>query len=324
MNKLIGVAIWGYSSHVKRRYLPAIKKNKRLNLVGILSRKRSNVSDIDISSKITIWEDSKQMLDSPLVDIVIIATPIGLHASQCIETIKAGKHVLCEKPLTCNLEDTKKILEMANNNALIVGEGFMYLYHPMFNAVRKFVNSVSAKSSMSCNIKFGIPKLEQPGFRNYQDLCGGAFWDVGSYIFSAIIELFGLLNLKIDSFSLIKEPKAEVDNAGIAILSNESKNLRIYAEWSINSSYRNEIDIWTDQGSIFADRFFSKPENYDAEISYCDIFGSKRTFILGKDEQFSLMLDNFLTMLTDDEKSLNEQRRIIQTAQLMNDVLNVK
>ena len=128
----------------------------------------------------------------------------------------------------------------------------------------------------------------------------------------------------LDSFSLIKEPKAEVDNAGIAILSNESKNLRIYAEWSINSSYRNEIDIWTDQGSIFADRFFSKPENYDAEISYCDIFGSKRTFILGKDEQFSLMLDNFLTMLTDDEKSLNEQRRIIQTAQLMNDVLNVK
>ena len=62
------------------------------------------------------------MLQDPQVDVVYIATPIGVHADQVAQALESGKHVWCEKPLTCRYEDTKSLVSIAKKNNLVVIE----------------------------------------------------------------------------------------------------------------------------------------------------------------------------------------------------------
>ena len=61
-----------------------------------------------------------------------IATPIGVHFKLAIQALKAGKHVWCEKPLTCDYEDAKSLVYLAKQYQLMLTETFMYLHHPQF------------------------------------------------------------------------------------------------------------------------------------------------------------------------------------------------
>ena len=56
------------------------------------------------------------MLSNPNIDIVYIATPIGVHFNLVIQALKAGKHVWCEKPLTCDYNDTEALIKFAIEN----------------------------------------------------------------------------------------------------------------------------------------------------------------------------------------------------------------
>ena len=128
-----GIAVWGLGRHAIKRIIPVLFSLKELSLVGICSRDQESV--IDCSSKWDCigWTDHTEMLKSSRVDIVCIATPIGVHANQVTQALEAGKHVWCEKPLTCNYEDTKLLLLLAKRRKKILAECFMYLHHPQFS-----------------------------------------------------------------------------------------------------------------------------------------------------------------------------------------------
>ena len=86
------------------------------------------------------WNDPLHMLNSTKVDVVYISTPIGVHFSMAKQAIIAGKHVWCEKPLTCSYADTQTLVSLAKESGKVLTESFMYLYHPQFYRVKKFVN----------------------------------------------------------------------------------------------------------------------------------------------------------------------------------------
>ena len=79
------------------------------------------------------------MLSNPNIDIVYLATPIGVHFQLAIQVLKAGKHVWCEKPLTCDYKDTKTLVKFAKENRKMVTEAFMFLHHPQFNKVQNLL-----------------------------------------------------------------------------------------------------------------------------------------------------------------------------------------
>jgi NDP-hexose-3-ketoreductase len=317
---VLGISVWGLGRHARRRILPALSSIDELSLVGVCSRNAETVAECAQQWNCHGWTNPDEMLSNPKVDIVYISTPIGVHSAQAIEAFKAGKHVWCEKPLTCDFEDTIKLVQLAEQGKQLLAEAFMYLHHPQFSRVLKFVNGGEAGRVHTVICRFGIPFLNEPGFRHDPKLGGGALWDVGSYTVSAVLELFPGQNAQVLFAEVCNEEKLQVDVKGRALL-RFSGGATTYLEWGIGLGYKNEMDLWAEQGSFFCEKIFSKPENFKPVYRIRDKNGNESLEHGEATEQFIEMFRHFHEMIEDPEQAAKERQRILDRARVMNDIV---
>ena len=147
---LLNVAVCGLGNHAKNRILPALSAIDEIKLIGVCSRNTEVVQTCAEQWDCYGWNDPERMLNSTEVDVVYIATPIGVHFSLAKQAIEAGKHVWCEKPLTCRYIDTQTLVSLAEERGKVLTESFMYLYHSQFHRVKRFVNDSKGVYSVIC------------------------------------------------------------------------------------------------------------------------------------------------------------------------------
>jgi dTDP-3,4-didehydro-2,6-dideoxy-alpha-D-glucose 3-reductase len=316
---LLNIAVWGLGNHARKRILPALFAIDEIKLIGVCSRNGEVVETCAKQWHCYGWNDPKRMLNSTEVDVVYIATPIGVHFPQAKQAIEAGKHVWCEKPLTCRYIDTHTLVSLAKERGKVITESFMYLYHSQFHRVKKFVDDSNGVYSVIC--RFGIPALERPGFRNSSELCGGALWDVATYTVSALLSLFPNQRVEVIFSEVLTKKGLQVDNEGRAVL-KFSHGTTAYLEWGVGVGYKNEIDLWTKNGSFFTDKIFSKPKEYLPQYKIRDLNGNESLENGEKSEQFIDMFHNFLQIVNDKEQARIERENILKRAKLMNDIVN--
>jgi len=316
---LLNVAVWGLGDHAQNRILPALSAMDEIKLNGVCSRNSKVVEACAEQWSCYGWNDPEQMLNSTEVDVVYIATPIGVHFSLAKQAIEAGKHVWCEKPLTCSYIDTQALVSLAEKKGKVLTESFMYLYHPQFQRVKNFVDDSKGVNSVIC--RFGIPALDRPGFRNSSELCGGALWDVATYTVSALLPLFPNQKVKVIFSEVLTKKGMQVDSEGRAVL-RFSQGATAYLEWGVGVAYKNEIDLWAKDSSFFTDKIFSKPKEYQPQYKIRDINGNESVENGEQSEQFMDMFRNFVEIMNDKEKALTERKNILQRAKLMNDIVN--
>lgn len=321
-NKLKNITVWGVGPHAEKNIIPAIKKNKKLNLYGICTRDKkilkNNVSKYNCKG----WSTEKEMLKDKDIDIVFLCTPIGLHANQGKKILLSGKHLWCEKPFTTRLEDTEELISISENENLMIGEGFMYIYHPHFIEIKKTVDSGDLGKIISINIKFGIPFLQRPGFRLDPDLAGGAFWDVGTYPISAAISLFPNRVYEVISSDINFDKKHKVDISGKStIIFHNGPEFNL--EWAIGSSYRNDIDIWGQSKSIYSERIFSKMSDYQAIINVRDKTGNIKTKDIISANHFDLMFKDFVESIDSTSQQKKHRKEIRDRSIAFSKVLNL-
>ena len=316
---LLNVVVWGLGNHAQNRILPSLSTMNEIKLIGVCSRNSKVVEACAEQWGCYGWSDSDKMLSSTKVDIVYITAPIGIHFSLAQQAIKAGKHVWCEKPLTCSYADTRMLVSLAEKNDKVLIESFMYLYHPQFQRVKKFVDDSKGVYSVIC--RFGIPTLDKPGFRNNPELCGGALWDVATYTSSALLPLFPDQQVKVIFSEVLTKKGLQVDSEGRALL-RFSQGTTAYLEWGVGVAYKNEIDLWAKDGSFFTDKIFSKPKKYRPQYKIRDLNGNENVENEEESEQFIDMFRYFLRVMNDKEKAITERKNILQRARLMNDIVN--
>ena len=127
----------------------------------------------------------EELLADPDVDAVYISTPNSLHAEWSVKAARAGKHVLCEKPVTTNAAELEEVLEVVKKCDVFFMEAFMYRCHPQWKRLREILGAGTIgevrilRSSFAFNM--GL-KLENIRLSN--PLAGGALMDVGCYCVS--------------------------------------------------------------------------------------------------------------------------------------------
>jgi len=310
------VAVWGLGRHAINKLLPAVHAAQGLQLYGVCSRNAAQVSDCAESWGCKGWTTPGAMLSDPSVDIVYVATPIGLHAEHGRQVLGAGKHLWCEKPLTSRLQDTLDLLRLAEDRNRSVCEGLMYLYHPQFRQLAGYVGEARLGRLKSISCRFGIPRMAQSGFRSDPLLGGGAFLDVGCYPVSAIAALFGEQVPNVLYSFIDAADGSAVDTSGHALIEGP-KGVVAHAQWGINCAYRNEIDLWCDQGSVFTDRIFSKNPDYVPAFLIRDLQGSTTTEHGVANNHFVSMLEQFGRIIHDSPAAELERARIETRARLM-------
>ena len=253
------------------------------------------------------------------VDIVYVATPSGLHAAHGERVLDASKHFWCEKPLTCQLRNTLDLLELSRKHGLSICEGFMYLHHPQFRQLAKYVAGGRLGSIKFIGCRFGIPRLEHPGFRSDAALGGGALFDVGCYPISALQALFSEQQPDLRYASVVMRDGSAVDTDGHAIFALRNGAVASL-EWGTNRAYRNEIDVWGQEGSVFSDKIFSKSADHVPVFHFRDSDGVESVEYGEASDHFSSMLQCFRGLIDDLPAAEAERRRIADRAEMLDRV----
>jgi predicted dehydrogenase len=127
-----------------------------------------------------VYETYQDLVEADDVDAVYIPLPNGLHAQWTLEALKAGKHVLCEKPFTANQGEAERVAAAAPAD-LVVMEAFHWRYHPLAHRVLEIVQGgeLGAVQRVEAALCFPLPKWSD--IRWQLDLAGGALMDAGCY-----------------------------------------------------------------------------------------------------------------------------------------------
>lgn len=310
------IAVWGLGRHAVDRIIPAVSLSAGLTLHGVCGRRFDRVSTVAFGAGCVGWTDPDVMLADPDVDIVYVATPTGLHAEHGRAVLEAGKHLWCEKPLTCSLATTQALLERSRVSGLSVGEGFMYLHHPQFSQLTGYIRAGRLGRVRSVGCRFGIPPLDFSSFRSDPAMGGGALLDVGCYTVAAVHALCPDTPPRVDYATVTTQPGAAVDTDGQAVLSL-SNGAAAQLEWKTNCAYLNELTIWGEEGSLFTDKIFSKPPAYVPQFRIRNLKGVEVVEEGTSGNHFVAMLDAFTAMIARPDDAEAERQRIAWRAEVL-------
>ena len=123
------------------------------------------------------------LVNAPDIDLVYNALPINLHAEWTIRALKAGKHVLCEKPFAMNVREAHEVQAAARTSGKRVIEAFHYRYHPGFLQMMAWIDAGEIGMVTSVEAKFNVAIEDKDGteIRHLPETGGGAFMDLGCY-----------------------------------------------------------------------------------------------------------------------------------------------
>jgi len=130
------------------------------------------------------------LIESDDVDVVYNPLPMSLHAEWTIAALRAGKHVLCEKPFASNAAEAAAMVATAEQENRILGEAFHYRYHPLFSRVLAEIASGRIGSLTHVDAGFRVP-IARPDLRWDYATSGGSLMDLGCYPVSWVRHIVG-------------------------------------------------------------------------------------------------------------------------------------
>ncbi len=126
-----------------------------------------------------------ELLADPDIDAVYVATPHPFHAEWAVKAARAGKHVLCEKPLSMNFPEAQEMYEAARQAGVVLMEAFMYRCHPQTSQIVELIKQAAIGEVRHIVSSFGFQSHGDLSSRLFaQELGGGGILDVGCYAMS--------------------------------------------------------------------------------------------------------------------------------------------
>ncbi|HEX2420491.1 MAG TPA: Gfo/Idh/MocA family oxidoreductase [Acidimicrobiia bacterium] len=133
----------------------------------------------------------ESLLEDEAIEAVYIPLPNHLHLEWTLAAAAAGKHVLCEKPLALTSADAHGMVEASEQAGVLLMEAFMYRLHPLWQEVRRLVESGTIGDLVAFQSFFSYRNLDPANIRNQTEAGGGALLDIGCYPVNAARMLFG-------------------------------------------------------------------------------------------------------------------------------------
>ncbi len=177
---------WGILSTSKfamRATIPAMQKSKYSLVTAVASRDRARADAVAAQLGIPkVFGSYEALLSDPGIDAIYIPLPNHMHVDWTINSLKAGKHVLCEKPIGLSYADARR-LEVAVKDfpTLKVMEAFMYRHHPQWRKVKELVDRNAIGEINLVHSIFSYYNVDTSNIRNIADIGGGAMLDIGCY-----------------------------------------------------------------------------------------------------------------------------------------------
>ena len=277
------ILILGNSDIFQRKIFPALLKIRNLKIE--LASKSFKATNIKYEK---VYKNYENALNKTTANLVYISLVNSLHYKWAVKSLEYNKNLIIDKPITLNLDQTKKIIKLASKKKLLVTEAIVFDFHKQF---KKMYSLLDFKKKTKIKTEFHIPKLNKNNFRNFNKFGGGCFQDMSPYASSMIKTFFK------DQKYLIKVKKKKNSNGIIEHfkVEVESKNISLKSSFSFNSVYKNQMNIYNNHKHYLINRPFSPPidkklelnifndtkkKNYKIKFSQQNVFFTYINFVL--------------------------------------------
>ncbi|MCG8571349.1 MAG: Gfo/Idh/MocA family oxidoreductase [Spirochaetes bacterium] len=187
------LGVLGASNHFIKRILHPLQQSSLIELQALASRSEEKAKNIAGKWGIPGYYSSyEELLKDKSIEAVYIPLPNHLHLEWVKKAAGAGKHVICEKPLTMNGEEAKELLEFAKDKQLKIMEAFMYRFHPKWKHAKTLVQQGEIGKIRGIHTIFSYNNTNPANIRNIKDFGGGALMDIGCYAISTARYLLDL------------------------------------------------------------------------------------------------------------------------------------
>jgi predicted dehydrogenase len=263
----VTVLRWGILSTAdiaRRKVVPGMRKADRCEVAAIASRDAGAAEKVAEELGIPRSHGSYDaLLADPEVDAVYIPLPNHLHTEWAIAAARAGKHVLCEKPLATTAVDAQRMVDVAEAEGVHLMEAFMYRLHPSWAAAHELVRSGRIGRLTSVQSWFSYFNDDATNIRNMRDAGGGALFDIGSYCVNLSRWLFADEPMKV-SAALERDPDLGVDVLTSAILTFRHGIASFSC--SIRAEDDQRVHIYGTEGRISIGIPFNIPPDRPTEV----------------------------------------------------------
>ncbi len=175
---------WGIVStaDINRKLIPGVQASDKADLVAVASREQSRADAYAREWGIErAYGTYEELLEDPEIEAVYIPLPNTMHCEWSVRALEAGKHVLCEKPLSRHPDEVAEAFDAADRANRFLTEAFMYRHNPQTLRLRELVAEGAIGELRLIRSTFSYGLYDESNIRLRTDVEGGALMDVGCY-----------------------------------------------------------------------------------------------------------------------------------------------
>lgn len=209
-------------------------------VAAVCSRSRERAAELG-QGKALVYTELDEMLKNPDIDVVYLCIPNVLHADAALRCLRAGKHVLCEKPATVSAAEMEEILHTARTEGRIFAEAVMNFYSPVTDRLRA---ELAQDSVVSARLDYSQRSSKLDRLRAGERitsfdrvLYGGVLTDLGCYVLHFAVNLFGAPK-KLDASAVFL---GEVDGTDVLTLHYDGFDVSVTVSKCAHSMIGSEI-----------------------------------------------------------------------------------
>lgn len=247
--------IIGLGDIAERNFTPALALAADSELVSIVSRSMDKARAYAAKHHVARAFDSlDRMLADPDLDAVYIASPNGLHAEQTVAAARAGKHVLCDKPMALSVADCERMIRACEDNRVRLGVAFRNRYHPAHVDTRRHV-----KAGALGEVQLAKAQLFVGGVRGHwmgwrvDPVLGGSGSIVGQAVHPVDLLRF-IVDSEVESVCCVTDehpPERPVDEMTFTILTFKNGCHGMVGSGALVPNSDNDVVIYGSKAKVF-------------------------------------------------------------------------
>ena len=254
-NNKLNFGVIGAGGIARRKTIPGMLKAKNCKLVAVMDP--VGVEEIAGQFKVAkAYTREQDLLADPQVEAVYIASPVNSHAKQIQMAAEAGKHVLCEKPLTLNLQQAKQAVQVCRKNKVFLQEGYMMKFHGAHVKARELIEEgrlgkiVYMRAQLSC----WYPKMEGAWRQDPKKGGGGSLIDMATHLYDLLEDFAGpIRRLVALTGNLVQDYKSE-DASATLLEFKSGAQATVDCFFCIpDEASRTRLEIYGSQGAIYTE-----------------------------------------------------------------------
>lgn len=287
--------VLGSSNFARKTMAPAIHAAHRSRLFALATRDADRAAPFAaLSPDLRLHDSYEALLDDPEVDAVYIPLPNALHVDWTERAARAGKAVLCEKPIGLTAADVERLIGLRDALGVFIAEAWMPAHHPQWLKAREIVTGGGIGRLHTVSGVFSYGLKDPSNVRNSAALAGGAMRDIGVYPVGAFRFATGL---EPEVSHAEAEWEAGIDTS--TWVSARAGGVRFRFHVSIRTTKRQEMVFEGDGGWLLVQAPFNAGEYAQADLVLRRADGPDEVFRFPTDRQYVRQVEAVAATLLD-------------------------